>query len=532
MSSFFARLKDYWVYLLICAGTMVTFVISVEIDAFDTFYEYSRAHEDWELDEIAILVLNLAFGSFVALIVRSRQLARVAGERDRAEKEAQQFAWHDPLTGLPNRRAFVDHLATLDSADGASGGVVLMLDLDRFKAVNDIHGHAYGDLVLMECAARLRAELTADDLVARLGGDEFAIALAPETTATRAESVARRLLTAISQPILVDGIRLSVGTSVGLALLTPRHKASDALQYADQALYSAKKGGRGQFAWFDAELEHEARERRALELDLKEAVANDEIAPFFQPVFDIATDRLRGFEVLARWTHATRGVVPPDLFIEIAEDVGLIAPLGWSVLRQACLVARSWDPRVRLAVNVSPTQFRDGHLVERMKEVFEETGFDPRRLEIELTETAIMSDFAMAQSTLRQLHALGVTVALDDFGAGFSSLSNLRQLPFDSIKIDGSFISDIKDRPENQRIVSGILALAHGLDLKVTAEGVETDADFDFLQSVKCEMGQGYHFARPMSGEDVAWMLETKWSSLRRMRSNSDPEQGRFSKAG
>lgn len=532
MFSFLERLNKSRSYLLIIAVTFLAYVVSIRFEPFAAFYAFSRAHEAWRLDEAAVLVAFLFVGVLLALIVRSRELSRVIAERDEAQQKAQMFASRDALTGLHNRRAFTDHLSDLDRDDTSAGRIVMMLDLDRFKAVNDIHGHAYGDIVLVETARRLLAELNDDDLVARLGGDEFAISLDPLSSVARAEGIAQSLLTAVSQPIEENGIRLTVGTSIGLALLTDENSASHALQFADQALYSAKKDGRGQFAWFDAELERDARERHELEQDLKEAVSNDEIAPFFQPVFDISTDRLRGFEVLARWTHATRGVVPPDLFIEIAEDVGLIAPLGWSVLRQACLVARSWDPRVRLAVNVSPTQFRDGHLVERMKEVFEETGFDPRRLEIELTETAIMSDFAMAQSTLRQLHALGVTVALDDFGAGFSSLSNLRQLPFDSIKIDGSFISDIKDRPENQRIVSGILALAHGLDLEVTAEGVETDADFDFLQSVKCEMGQGYHFARPMSGEDVAWMLETKWSSLRRMRSNSDPEQDRFSKAG
>ncbi len=532
MSSLFVRLNNHWVYLLVALGTAVTFSLSVHFEIFEKFHEFSRAHEDWELDELAVLVLNVTLGLFVALFVKSRQLIRVAAERDDAERQAHQIASHDPLTGLPNRRAFVDHLAELDRRPGQSRGVVMMLDLDRFKAVNDIHGHAYGDLVLIETAERLRAELRQEDLVTRLGGDEFAIALSPSTNAARAERVARRVLTSLAEPIVTDGLRLSVGTTIGLAMLTDDHAAADALKYADQALYSAKKGGRGQFAWFDADLEAEARERRELEQDLREAVAKEEIAPFFQPVFDLSTDQLCSFEVLARWTHETRGVVAPDLFIDIAEDIGLIAPLGWSVLRQACLAAARWDPRLRLAVNFSPTQFRDAHLVERMTEIFAETGFDPARLEIELTETAIMSDFAMAQSTLGQLRALGVTIALDDFGAGFSSLSNLRQLPFDSIKIDGSFISDIQERPENQRIVSGILALAHGLDLAVTAEGVETDTDLAFLQSVNCQMGQGYHFARPMSELDVEWMLETKWSSLQRSTGQPDPDRGSYPKAG
>ncbi len=532
MSTVYDRLRENWIYLLIAGGTALTFAISVRFELFEEFHAYSRAHEDWELDELAVLILNLTFGLLVAFIVRSRQLSKVAAERDKAERHAQEVACNDVLTGLPNRRAFMEHLLDLDRAGAANGEIVIMLDLDRFKAVNDVHGHAYGDLVLVRTAQRLQAELENEDLVARLGGDEFAIALKPGSDAARAEGIARRILKSVSQPIVEDGLRLSVGTSIGLARLTADQDASNALQFADQALYSAKKSGRGQYAWFDAELEKVARERRALELDLKQAVSNDQIAPFFQPVFDIASDRLRGFEVLARWTHETRGVVPPDVFIEIAEDVGLISSLGWSILRQALLAAKDWNPELALAVNISPTQFRDGHLVERIKENLSETGFDPTRLVIELTETAIMSDFNLAQTALLELRDLGVRVALDDFGAGFSAFSNLRQLPFDSIKIDGSFISHIQGSPENQRIVTGILALAHGLDLSVIAEGVETAEDLDFLQSIKCQMGQGYLFARPMSGRDVEWMLETKWSSLTRGEDEPSTPNTRFPKAG
>ncbi|MEL0437638.1 putative bifunctional diguanylate cyclase/phosphodiesterase [Phycobacter sp. K97] len=532
MSTVLDRLKENWMYLLIAAGTTLTFAISVRFELFEEFHEYSRAHEDWELDELAVLILNLAFGLMVALIVRSRQLSKVAAERDKAERQAQEVAFNDALTGLPNRRAFMDYLQGLDRAGTVEGEIVMMLDLDRFKAVNDVHGHAYGDLVLVRTAERLKAELEKGDLVARLGGDEFAIALGPASSVERAESIARRILASISLPIVEDGLRLSVGTSMGLALLSAEHTAPAALQFADQALYSAKKRGRGQFAWFDKELEQFALERRALELDLKQAVANDEIAPFFQPVFDISTNRLHGFEILARWTHETRGMVPPDVFIEIAEDVGLISALGWSVLRQALLKARNWDPSLRLAVNISPTQFRDGYLVEKIRESLEEAEFDARRLIVELTETAIMSDFAMAQTAFSELRELGVSVVLDDFGAGFSAFSNLRQLPFDSIKIDGSFISSINVNLENQRIVRAFLALAHGLDLSVIAEGVETAEDPDFLQSVNCEMGQGYHFARPMSGQDVEWMLETKWSSLMREPDTEKSKDDRFPKAG
>ncbi|MBE1297411.1 MAG: diguanylate cyclase [Rhodobacteraceae bacterium] len=284
MSSFLDRLKENWVYLLIAAGTALTFMISAELELFEEFYEFSRAHEDWELDELAVLILNLTAGLMVALIVRSRQLSKLATERDNAERQAQQVALNDALTGLPNRRAFMDHLQSLGRTGMIQEGIIMMLDLDRFKAVNDVHGHAYGDLVLVRTAERLLAELEDGDLVARLGGDEFAIALAPGASVERAENIAKHILASVSQPIIENGVHLSIGTSIGLARLTAEQVRASALQRADHALYSAKKSGRGQFAWFDTTLEKKARERRALELDLQHAVENDEIIPFFHPV--------------------------------------------------------------------------------------------------------------------------------------------------------------------------------------------------------------------------------------------------------
>ncbi len=508
---YFKHSGDWKIILAIVATITATTLLSIEHELFEAFYEFSRTHEDLELDEAAILVVNLVFGLAWFLVHRSRQLVRAVRERDRARREARRAARHDVLTGLANRRAFVDHLS------GMTGGtsVVMMLDLDRFKAINDLHGHGCGDFVLDEFARRIVAECAQGDFAARLGGDEFALAFALGTTAEAAERCARRLLTSMEKPMQFQGKTLKTGVSIGLARFDPKYTPRAGLHLADQALYAAKREGRGQLAWYDAELDRSAHDRRMLEDDLRKAVEAGDITPYFQPVFDISTNQLCGFEALARWHHESRGMVPPDVFIEIAEDAGLIASLGWSILEQSCRAASEWDDTLKLAVNFSPTQFRDPNLVETVHKVLKKCDYDPHRLEIEVTENAIMLDFDLAARSIAQLRELGITLALDDFGTGFSSLSNLRKLPFDRIKIDRSFVSDIRDRPEDQKIVAGILALANGLELAVTAEGIESVGDLSFLQGMACQLGQGYHIARPLSQGEVDWLLETKWSGLK-----------------
>ena len=510
-------LKKHKTPIFIVLTTALTFSIGAEYELLEWFYEYSRVHEDWELDELAVLVLNAVVGLTWFLIVKSRQLMRAVKERDKAEQAAQKIARHDALTGLANRRAFSDHIDGLTASDNGKDGImVMMLDLDRFKAVNDLHGHAGGDYVLTEVAKRIKDKMGEGDFVARLGGDEFAITLAPGATVEHAERTARRLLTTISKPFSVGGKKILVGTSIGISRIVLGEGVSVTLQLADQAMYSVKKAGRGQFAWYDAELDEAAKERQQLEQDLRLAVRNKEIVPYFQPVFDMATDKLGGFEALARWQHPERGMVSPEVFIEIAEDIGLISQLGWNMLEKACKAARDWDESLKVAVNFSPIQFRDPNLVDMVERILDETGFDPTRLEVEITESAIMLDFDLAKESIERLRELGVSLALDDFGTGFSSLSNLRTLPFDRLKIDRSFVSNINNCPENQKIVAGILAMAHGLELNVTAEGIESAQDHEYLSARDCQLGQGYHYAKPLAVEEVDWLLETKWSNLDR----------------
>ena len=507
--------KQHWIYLGIAALSVATFLVSSELDLVDGFYEFSRTHENWELDEVAILLVNGIMALSTFLYFRSKELRQALRERDKAEQNMLQMARHDALTGLYNRRAFLDHLIEVAGADSRRKAevILMMLDLDRFKAVNDLHGHNCGDSVLMDVAARLHDALGDEDSLARLGGDEFAIALAPGSSVARAERIAHKLCTEIAKPFYYREITASIGTCIGLATVDMSTSYSDGLGFADHALYVAKAKGRGQFAWYDARLDAAAKERLQIEAELRSAISEGEVVPHFQPIFNIKTQELCGFEVLARWKSDSRGEIPPSTFICIAEDTGLIAPLGWTILRQACETARNWPAHLKVSVNFSPTQFQDPHLVERVASILEETGFDPARLDIEITESAFMKDLELAKRSIERLHMMGVSLSLDDFGTGYSSLSYLRQLPFDRIKIDRSFVSGIQTNAENQKLVTGILSLAQGLSLDVTAEGIETSGELDFLQAADCQLGQGFVFAQAISASEVDWMLETKWAS-------------------
>jgi diguanylate cyclase (GGDEF)-like protein len=504
-------------YAAIVVVVAVVQFVSSELDLFDWFYDFLRAHEDWEIDEIVTSIVVAAFGLLMALIVRSRELRLALIARDRAEQEALVMSRQDALTGLPNRRGLQHHfdeLSARSEREAVPDVFTLLIDLDRFKVVNDLHGHDYGDAILKLASERMRAVLEPGDFAARLGGDEFAIAVRSGATNARAESLARNLIRHLERPFEVDNIVVLMGASIGLSRCKPKKLHDAALKLADQALYAAKRAGRGQLAWYDAELGAQTAGRVALEADLRQAVQAQAIVPYFQPIVETDSGRVTGFEVLARWTDPERGEVPPSVFIKAAEDIGIIRELGLSVLAQACISAQDWDACLGLSINISPQQFRDSMVVTNIRKVLSETGFDPKRLEIEVTEAAIIGDFEWAQKTIAALQALGISVALDDFGTGYCGLSSLRRLPFNRIKIDRSFVTDIANNPENQKILSGIMSLAQGLDLSVTAEGVETKTDLDFLISIQCDTGQGYWFEQPLPASRTAWMLDTKWSAL------------------
>jgi diguanylate cyclase (GGDEF)-like protein/PAS domain S-box-containing protein len=443
--------------------------------------------------------------------------ARVAAvhdltQRKEAEARMRHMALHDALTNLPNRVLFVDRLQlALDGARRSGDGLaVISLDLDRFKEINDVYGHATGDLLLKEVAARL-VSVTGGDVntVARLGGDEFAIIQPTPQHPTAPGQLAQRLTAALSTPFDVDDKLLSTAVSIGIAMF-PKDGASAAtlLQFADVALYRAKAEGGGIHRLFEMKMEATVRERRAIEQDLRAALSEGRLELHYQPQANIKTGTIEGFEALARWHHPVRGPMAADQFIPIAEDTGLIFPLGEWALRRACRDAAQWPNGIGVGVNLSPVQFRQGDLPELIADVLEDTGLRPDRLELEITETVLIRDRKRASTLLSKIKALGVTIAMDDFGTGFSSLSHLRDFPFDKIKIDKSFIDQLH-RPDTAAIVEAIIALGRKLGVAVVAEGVETAETGEFLRRHGCYLIQGYLIAKPMPNR--------RWHGLRRV---------------
>ncbi|BAQ47643.1 MULTISPECIES: bifunctional diguanylate cyclase/phosphodiesterase [Methylobacterium] len=418
--------------------------------------------------------------------------------RRQAESQIQFLAHHDALTGLANRASFGKRLDQEMRAADACGRklAVLCLDLDRFKEVNDLFGHATGDAMLESVACIVSDELDDAQMVARLGGDEFAV-LAPCDRPSEAGRLAERILEALrsGRP---DAGGPQIATSIGIALYPDDAQERAALlSYADTALYRAKSEGRGTYRFFEARMGVEVRERRLLEHDLRHAVARGEMHLVYQPQTDVGSGAVIGFEALLRWKHPERGFVSPAVFIPIAEESDAILRIGEWVLREACREAATWPHPLSIAVNVSAVQIHSPHFVGLVHEVLLKTGLAAHRLEVEVTETALISDPNRALLTLRQLKSLGLRIAMDDFGTGYSSLSNLRSFPFDKIKIDGSFVRSVDSNEQTAAIVRSVLGLGRGLGLPVLAEGVETEAEFGFLAAEQCHAAQGYLMGRP-----------------------------------
>jgi diguanylate cyclase (GGDEF)-like protein len=444
----------------------------------------------------------------VELILRSLDFAgrphHVIAVRDlRARREAERhiryLAHHDALTSLPNRSHFntrMDeeiHAALVKSEKLA----VLCLDLDRFKEVNDLFGHAAGDRVLQAVAARVTAVLGEGHMMARLGGDEFAILLPQLASPSVASDLAQTVLDALRRKDHFPEIE-SISSSIGIAIYPDDAVERETLLvHADTALYRAKGEGRATHRFFEAKMGADVRERRLIEHDLRHAIARNELRLVYQPQMDIRSGAVTGFEALLRWRHPTRGEISPAVFIPIAEESGAILAIGDWVLKRACRDAAKWNQPLGIAVNVSGVQIHNTNFVQELHNALLETGLSPRRLEIEITETALVRDFNRALATLRRVKAFGVRIAMDDFGTGYSSLSNLRAFPFDKIKIDSSFIKSVDTNEQAATIVRAVLGIGRGLGLPVLAEGVETDRELRFLQEELCDAIQGYLVARP-----------------------------------
>ena len=491
--------------------------ICIHLDAFEALATFVEQHDSWQLDEYFIVLLFGGVAALVLLVRRASDLRAEVSRRQKAEEQATLLARHDPLTGLPNRRVLIEDAEAALKKVRASGGecAVFLIDLDHFKPVNDIHGHAAGDALLVEVARRLTAIVGARGTVARLGGDEFACVIPYPGGSDAPSRLASQMIRSLNEVFDLGGrAKVEIGATIGISC-APRDgtTATALLHGADLAMYEGKRQGRGSHRFFHAEMDARLRERAALENDLRQAVANEAIVPYFQPVTGLSDGRIIGFEALARWRHPTRGMVEPDIFIPIAEDLGLIDRISSTILRVATSAAREWPAHMTLSINISPVQLKDPWLATQILAILTETGFAPSRLLIEVTENALIDDLEKARHFFASLQSVGVRIALDDFGKGYSSLYHLRELNFDNLKIDKSFVHAM-DSPENARMVRAVASLGKSLGLPVTAEGVETQVEADALRALGCEMAQGYLFGKPLDAAETASLLRAQSAKI------------------
>jgi diguanylate cyclase (GGDEF)-like protein/PAS domain S-box-containing protein len=439
-------------------------------------------------------------------------------DRKRAEAQIARLAHYDPLTELPNRVLFQKHLVEALARRSRSGDqlAVHFIDLDRFKTVNDTLGHPIGDDLLRIAAERLRGCVREGDTVARLGGDEFAVVQTGLSDMSGATRLAERVVEAMAAPFDLQGHQVVIGASVGVsAAPSDGDDADELLKKADMALYRAKADGRGAFHFFERAMDEQLQARRALELDLRRALHEGEFQLYYQPLYHLGDDRVTGCEALLRWNHPERGMVSPADFIPLAEEIGLIVQLGEWVLREACAEAARWPDHVRLAVNLSPAQFRDRGLVRTVVSALAASGLPAERLELEITESVLLQDNAANMAMLHDLKALGVRISMDDFGTGYSSLSYLRSFPFDKIKIDQTFVRDILEDSDALAIIKAVLDLGSSLGIVTTAEGVETVEQLNALRDQGCAEIQGYFISRPAPASEIARMLNVEARDLR-----------------
>lgn len=491
----------YELLVLMVVGACVWF-IGVGQGVFDQVSGYIANHN---LMNLVMLTCCLGVGAAVATVRKSILLRKAIVARMAAEALAETTARHDSLTGLPNRRLFHETLErALARCTADESCAVLLIDLDRFKPVNDVHGHAAGNVVLCAVADRIRDLMPSGGVAARLGGDEF-VALVPYRSDRDAlVGLVQRIIAALREPIPWRHGQVDVDSTVGVAFATPGDCDPDALLHAaDVAMYQGKREGRGTFRFFHTEMDIALRARARLESDLRAAITRGEIRPFYQPIVSLPGRDLVGFEVLARWDSPEHGSVPPDVFIPVADETGMIGDLSYGILRQACSDARSWPPNLQLAVNISAVQLRDPRLPAMLLAILTETGFPAGRLEAEVAETALLSDLEAARSALTSLQNLGVKIALDDFGAGYSSLRHLRELRFNKTKIDKSYVSNVEQNSERAKLADAIIQIGASLSLETTAEGIESDANLDWLSDQGCNFAQGYLFGSAMSKDDA-----------------------------
>ncbi|MFG1433416.1 EAL domain-containing protein [Xanthobacter sp. V2C-8] len=452
---------------------------------------------------------QLGPGLMLFRLMRRLDQARIAVIKAREEADA--LARHDPLTGLASRRMLREHMRKrLARVGGAGGYAVLLIDIERFKANTDRHGHQLGDSLLIEIANRLKPLLPANAIASRMSGEEFAIFLPRPGTVEALGKLAQQIITQLSARYQINNLDARLGATIGIAV-TPENGTDEGevMRSAEAALFRAKVRP-GTYRFFEPAMDRELKQSQRLQRDLHNAIATNSIIPHYQPLVRLRDGAVVGFEVLARWNHPMQGFISPEVFVSIAEDAGLIGQLTQSILKQACLDAAKWPDQLKIAVNLSPIQLKDIALPDQILYTLRSSGFPPYRLEIEITETALVDDDKTANAILARFRAAGIDIALDDFGTGYSSLQNLRMFPVTKLKIDKSFVRSMDIDMNSKKLISGILALSSSLGIATTAEGIEEAAEADYLGSIGCDIGQGYYFAKPMKAQDVPRFLKSR----------------------
>jgi diguanylate cyclase (GGDEF)-like protein len=470
---------------------------------------------------VTAFLLNIALVLFAWR--RSVQLKQVSLARDAAERRVHQLVYFDEVTGIHNRRWLNELIA--DLSGGRSGAsALLLIDLDRFKKINDLFGHPAGDELLTTTARRIQQACPPDATCVRLGGDEFAVLLTGSSADKReAARIAACLVADLNRPVFLGNTFTAIGVSIGIAGSDAHDEdGSSLLRRADVAMYEAKRLGRNRWAFFDADMASELQRLEKLEADMREGIASGQFVPFFQPIIDLASGEVTAFEVLARWEHPTRGILEPPEFMGLAEKTGLISDLSFGVMQQALTIARSWPGGLKITVNVSPVQFSDPLIAQRILKVLAATGFPAARLELEIMERSLLEDIDMALTTITSLKCAGISVCVDDFGTGYASLAHLQTLPFDRIKIDRGFIASMLDDRKCDALVEALVTLGRGLKLPITAEGVEVDSLRSRLIDLGCSDAQGWLFGNELSAREVVLGFGSRWAEMGLPSSRAD----------
>ncbi|MGL4487878.1 MAG: putative bifunctional diguanylate cyclase/phosphodiesterase [Rhizobiaceae bacterium] len=476
-------------------------------DAHDTHLDGAHAETPTEefssflpsigADEILTAGMFISLALLVFTILQLLHLREALIRRKEAEAKANNLAMHDALTGLPNRRHFEAFSKPLIEENTITPRALVIIDLDDFKPVNDLYGHAAGDQLLVECATRLRG-IAGSTMAARFGGDEFCLLSDPLKNAEDAIQIGNRVITEMKKPFTVNNIEVIVGASIGIAMISKETATvEEAMRHADIALYRSKEAGKNTVSYFEKAMDEALKKRAYMEQELKIALKNDQIVPYFQKVVNLETLEIVGYEALARWIHPTLGVIQPTDFIQMAEEINLIGEVGYTILRKSAEIARYWPANIKLAINLSPVQLRDPACALKIMQIIANAGLMPQRLEVEITENALIGELERAQEIFGQLRSVGISIVMDDFGTGQSTLNHLRACNFDKIKIDRSFVAKMQNEPESELIVDAILGLSKGFGLVTTAEGIEDAALIGQLLGKGCSQGQGFYFGKP-----------------------------------